>query len=125
MSDKQVTSPWYAVDEVGNDNFATSIYEQGHKGLLVARCNQNGQYPWQAQAIIRGLERNKSRDAALATAASQQAEVERLREALREALCYVEFDENEIGATLATGNTIRAALAHRTETPLPPMEPTP
>jgi hypothetical protein len=51
---------WYAVDERGNDNFATSIYEAGDKGLLVARCNQNGQYPWQGQAIIRGLEANKS-----------------------------------------------------------------
>lgn len=51
---------WYAVDEVGNDNFATSIYETGDKGLLIARCNQNGQYPWQAKAIIRGLEQNKA-----------------------------------------------------------------
>ena len=50
---------WYAVDEKGNDNFATSIYEAGDKGLLVARCNQNGQYPWQAPAILRGLEQNK------------------------------------------------------------------
>lgn len=54
---------WYAVDEIGNDNFATSIYEDGHKGLLVARCNQNGQYPWQGPAIIRGLEQNKARHA--------------------------------------------------------------
>ena len=51
---------WYAVDEVGNDNFATSIYEAGDKGLLVARCNQNGQYPWQAPSIIRGLAANKT-----------------------------------------------------------------
>ena len=27
--------------------------------MLVARCNQNGSYPWQAAAIIRGLEKNK------------------------------------------------------------------
>jgi hypothetical protein len=27
--------------------------------LLVARCNQNGQYPWQGPAIIRALELNK------------------------------------------------------------------
>ena len=52
---------WYAVDERGNDNFATSIYEAGDKGLLVARCNQNGQYPWQGSAIIRGLEANGQR----------------------------------------------------------------
>lgn len=51
---------WYAVDEVGNDNFATSIYESENKGLLVARCNQNGQYPWQGPAIIRGLVANKT-----------------------------------------------------------------
>ena len=59
-------SRWIAVDEVGNDNFATSIYESGYKGLLVARCNQNGQYPWQAAAIIRGLERNKEIPSSLA-----------------------------------------------------------
>jgi hypothetical protein len=46
---------WIAVDEVGNDNFATSIYENDYKGLLVARCNQNGQYPEQAALIIRAL----------------------------------------------------------------------
>lgn len=50
---------WIAVDEVGSDNFATSIYEDAYDGLLVARCNQNGQHPWQAVAIIRGLEQNK------------------------------------------------------------------
>ena len=50
---------WYAVDEKGNDNFATSIYEVGDKGLLVARCNQNGQYPWQGPAIVRALGLNK------------------------------------------------------------------
>ncbi len=47
---------WIAVDEVGNDNFATSIYENDWKGLLVARCNQNGQYPEQARLIIGALE---------------------------------------------------------------------
>ena len=50
---------WIVVDEIGDDNFATSIYENNYKGLLVCRCNQNGQYPWQASAIIRGLTRNK------------------------------------------------------------------
>lgn len=49
-------SKWIAVDEIGNDNFATSIYENDYKGLLIARCNQNGQYPWQGPAIVRGLE---------------------------------------------------------------------
>lgn len=50
------TPKWVAVDEVGNDNFATSIYENEYKGLLVARCNQNGSYPEQAALIIRALE---------------------------------------------------------------------
>lgn len=51
---------WEAIDEEGSDNFATSIYEEGYKGLLVARCNQNGNYPWQAAAILRGLEANRT-----------------------------------------------------------------
>lgn len=50
------TPKWIAVNEIGNDNFATSIYENEYKGLLVARCNQNGQYPEQAALIIRALE---------------------------------------------------------------------
>lgn len=59
---KNDTTPpkWIAVDEVGNDNFRTSIYENDHKGLLIARCNQNGEYPWQGRAIIRMLEMNKA-----------------------------------------------------------------
>lgn len=47
---------WTAVNEIGNDNFATSIYENDWKGLLVARCNQNGQYPEQAATIIKAPE---------------------------------------------------------------------
>ena len=43
-------------ERTDNDNFHTSIYEHGDKGLLVARCNQNGQYPEQARMMIRGLE---------------------------------------------------------------------
>jgi hypothetical protein len=73
-------SAWEAVDEKGNDNFATSIYEEGHKGLLVARCNQNGQYPWQAASIIRGLKANKTLPAP--TAPSRE-DVARAVEALR------------------------------------------
>ncbi len=54
---------WIAVDEkTENDNFTTSVYEDDYKGLLVCRCNQNGQYPWQAHAIIRGLEQNKAHE---------------------------------------------------------------
>lgn len=50
-----MTEKWIAIDEIGNDNFATSIYENDYKGLLVARCNQNGNYPAQAATIIRAL----------------------------------------------------------------------
>lgn len=50
------TPKWISVNEIGHDNFATSIYENDYKGLLVARCNQNGQYPEQAALIIRALE---------------------------------------------------------------------
>ncbi len=42
-------------ERTGNDNFHTSIYERDHKGLLIARCNQNGQYPWQTTALLNGL----------------------------------------------------------------------
>jgi len=58
-----MASRWIAVDEVGNDNLATSIYEDDFKGLLVCRCNQNGQYPWQAPAIILGLEQSRASSA--------------------------------------------------------------
>lgn len=50
---------WISIEEIGNDNFATSIYENDYDGLLVARCNQNGNHPWQVAAILRGLERNR------------------------------------------------------------------
>jgi hypothetical protein len=56
METNMAEPKWISVDEVGNDNFATSIYENDYKGLLVARCNQNGQYPEQAAMIIRALE---------------------------------------------------------------------
>ena len=60
MSKEGKESRWVAVPErTENDNFFTSIYENDYKGLLVARCNQNGSHPWQAAAIIRGLEKNK------------------------------------------------------------------
>lgn len=52
---------WTAVSErTEGDNFHTSIYEEGYDGLLVARCNQNGQHPWQAPAIINALTANKA-----------------------------------------------------------------
>ena len=38
--------PWEVIGEkTGNDNFHDSIYAGGFKGLLIARCNQNGEYP--------------------------------------------------------------------------------
>lgn len=36
-------------------NYHTAIYEDDYKGLLIALCNQNGRYPWQAKAILDGL----------------------------------------------------------------------
>ena len=56
FQEKETDMKWIAVNETGFDNFATSIYENDYKGLLVARCNQNGQYPDQARMIIRALE---------------------------------------------------------------------
>lgn len=52
---------FHAVNEhTENDNFHTSIYEKDHKGLLIARCNQNGNYPWQVEALLRGLNSKRS-----------------------------------------------------------------
>lgn len=44
--------PWEAINEgTSLDNFATSIYGEGYKGLLIARCNQNGAH-WNDAAFI-------------------------------------------------------------------------
>lgn len=50
-----MANKYKAVKEKGNDNFSTSIYEDDHKGILICRCNQNGRYGWQTQAILYGL----------------------------------------------------------------------
>jgi hypothetical protein len=42
-------------DEAQINNWHTAIYEDDYKGLLIAMCNQNGRYPWQARAILAGL----------------------------------------------------------------------
>lgn len=45
-------SKWKPVPEKSaSDNFATSIYAEGWKGLLIARCDQNGERPWIAELI--------------------------------------------------------------------------
>lgn len=50
---------WHAVTEhSSHDNFHTSIYEEGWKGLLVARCNQNGEHPGQAEALLQAHNRH-------------------------------------------------------------------
>lgn len=41
---KHTPGPWEAIAEKDDGNFAHSIYTQGYKGLLIARCNQNGNY---------------------------------------------------------------------------------
>jgi hypothetical protein len=51
-----VAGNFEAVDERSDhDNFRTGIYERDYDGLLIARCNQNGNYPHHAQAILNGL----------------------------------------------------------------------
>lgn len=52
---------------------AARALRNGDKGLLVARCNQNGQYPWQGQAIIRGLQQNKAAPRGPSTDHSEEA----------------------------------------------------
>ncbi len=60
MSDfKMKLGNFEAIPEKGDDNFATSIYEQEYDGLLIARCNQNGRYPEQARAMLDGLNGKK------------------------------------------------------------------
>jgi len=68
---------WFeAVAEQGNDNFATSIYEADYKGLLIARCNQNGAYPHHVTAILNGL---NGKQVSAELIAKQAAEIEALR----------------------------------------------
>lgn len=43
--------PWEAIPEKGSENFAHSIYSEGYKGLLIARCNQNGAHDADALLI--------------------------------------------------------------------------
>jgi hypothetical protein len=51
-------------DEPQTGNWHTAIYEDDYKGLLIAVCNQNGRYPWQAKAILAGLNAvNEAKDA--------------------------------------------------------------
>lgn len=46
-------SRWEAIPEkTERDNFSTSIYAEGWKGLLIARCDQNGERPWLADLIV-------------------------------------------------------------------------
>lgn len=50
--DKHTAGPWEAVPEVtSGDNFLHSIYEADYKGLLIARCDQNGEYLEHARLI--------------------------------------------------------------------------
>lgn len=56
MSDIAKAGNFEAVDERSDhDNFRTGIYEREYDGLLIARCNQNGNYPHHVQAILNGL----------------------------------------------------------------------
>lgn len=85
MAEKKRKDPWRLPDssarfepiaEQGNDNFATSIYEADYKGLLIARCNQNGAYPHHVTAILNGL---NGKQVSAELIAKQAAEIEALR----------------------------------------------
>lgn len=43
--------PWEVTPEKDEGNFAHSIYGDGYKGLLIARCNQNGSHDADAHLI--------------------------------------------------------------------------
>lgn len=84
-------------------NFHTEIYEDDYKGLLIALCNQNGNYPWQAKAILEGLNGGRERtqfvadlvaraESAEAKLSALQEEVGRLREALEPFADYASQD---------------------------------
>lgn len=67
--EKQGNFVAFTTDEPQINNWHTAIYEDDDKGLLIAMCNQNGRYPWQARAILAGL--NAKNDAAELVAALQ------------------------------------------------------
>lgn len=81
--------PVIAVSENGNDNFSDSIYGDGYKGLLIARCNQNGQHVAHTKIILDAFN-NPQPDAALA----QKAE---LLEKLQTELFYFETEDGYTG----------------------------
>jgi len=90
MSDPIILGNFEAVHELTeNDNFHTSIYESDYKGLLIARCNQNGKYPHQAMAILNGLNGKQASAELVAQYASrisqQDAELERVKREVEEA----------------------------------------
>ncbi len=43
--------PWSAVPETDASNFLHSIYSEGYKALLIARCDQNGEHTADAHLI--------------------------------------------------------------------------
>lgn len=103
-------SKWKAVPETTDgDNFATSIYVDDYKGLLVARCDQNGERPWLSELIV-----NAPRLRAENDQLKQELDAALRREAaLREALqlCYDESrlwagESSDMGLT-AESRTLR------------------
>lgn len=115
MSDAQkiASGNFVAVAELGNDNFHTSIYEADYSGLLIARCNQNGAYPWQAAALLAGLNKKNTDVAALLAAEA------RGYAAAREQAAQVA--EREVPAS----NTAHAIRQMEPNPPAPTQEPSP
>lgn len=52
MTNAWTPGPWELVlESTDGDNFAVSIYGDGFKGLLIARCSQNGYHLHDARLI--------------------------------------------------------------------------
>ena len=70
---------WEAHPETTDrDNFATSIYSPGYDGVLVARCNQNGQHPEHVAMILKATEAKADGAALIEQGLSRIAELEAL-----------------------------------------------
>lgn len=117
MSDPIILGNFEAVHELTeNDNFHTSIYESDYDGLLIARCNQNGRHPHQITAILNGLNAKQASAELVAQYADrisqQDAELERLREALKPFALAATIFEQEYGDRMKsdTGCNIKFAV---------------
>lgn len=106
MSETVKHGNFEATPELGSDNFHTSIYESDYNGLLIARCNQNGNYPHQVTAILNGL---NGKQVSSELIAQQADEIARLRRELAEAQEFRAILEGHLGAAIDDYNEARAA----------------